>query len=196
MLAAISRVPVKSQGPAAAGLLVAALPLGAMGLLFVVLFSVDSQTTTSGYLWWKETTTTAVPMTLRLTFLLFGLLLLSFAATCVLLAVQLFTTKGRLQKYPPILIGVEVMSIQRLAEITGQSRGQVIRDIQSLIDTGTLGDVYIDIAADSVISKAYIPKVSHKAVVACYGCGGTNELIVGIPKPCNYCGQPLLLGTG
>jgi len=196
MLSALSRVPVNRQAPVAQGLAIVAVVLGSFGLLSVMAFAETTETSTSGHLWWEETTTTTIPLSQRIVYLLLGVGLLAAAAGCALAAVQLLTAQGRLKKYPPILTGVEAMPIQRIAEITNQSRSQVVRDIQVLIDSDTITDFYIDHATESVVSKKYVPKVSHKVVVACYGCGGSNELIVGIPRPCTYCGQPLALGTG
>jgi hypothetical protein len=195
MPAVSSPRPIRRESLVALGLLAAAALFALLGLMMVLLFSIDTETTTSGALWWRKTETTSIPLSQRITYLTIGLVMLVVAATCVFAAMWLFNLHNRLKKYPPILVGVEVMSIQRIVEITNQSRGQVIRDIQRLIESDMISDFYMDNAADAVISKKYVPKISHKAVVTCYGCGATNELIVGIPKPCNHCQQPLLLGT-
>jgi hypothetical protein len=58
-----------------------------------------------------------------------------------------------------------------------------------------LEDYYVDFLTERVVSKKYTPKTSHKTVVSCTGCGDRNEVIVGIPRPCSSCGQPLVLGS-
>lgn len=64
-----------------------------------------------------------------------------------------------------------------------------------MINSEMISDFYIDYGADRVFSRKYIPKTSHKTVVKCSECGGNNEMIVGITKPCSFCGQPLMFGT-
>ena len=51
-----------------------------------------------------------------------------------------------------------------------------------MIDSGMINDFYIDYQREQVVSRKYIPKMSHKTVVKCSGCGGNNEVIVGITQ--------------
>ena len=68
-------------------------------------------------------------------------------------------------------------------------------DLQSMIKSEMITDFYIDYGADQVVSTKFVPKTSHKTVVKCSECGGNNELIVGITRSCEFCGQPLLMGS-
>ena len=169
------------------------------GLLLILAFTetTNTDTKTSGHLWWKETTatTTEVPITQRLVYLLLGIGLLMFAAVCILAAIRLFTLRGHLNRYLAILTGVESMTIQQIADITRTSSPTVRREIQSMIDSETITEFFIDYQADQVVSRKYTPKTSHKTVVTCLGCGGRNELIVGITRCCDFCGEPLLLNA-
>jgi hypothetical protein len=195
MLTLLSRIPANKQEQIAKGLISAAVFLALIALLFVLGFTEDTETDTktSGHLWWKEstTTTTEVPMTERVTFLLVGIGLVIVAAVCAYAALRLFTMQGRYKRYLAILTGVESMKIQQIADITGSNPSRVRTEIQGMIDSDVISDFYIDYQADQVFSKKYIPKTSHKTVVTCPGCSGRNEVIVGIPRGCSYCGQPL-----
>ena len=193
MLSVLSRIPVRTQKPLAEGLLFAAVPVSLFGLLLVMAFTETTKTESSGHLWWKEDTTTQIPLSERMPYLLIGICLFVVAILCLVAAIKLITTQGRLKKYPPILVGVESMTIQQIADITNSSRSKVYRDIQTLIDSGIVENFYIDHKAERVVSKKYIPERSHKTVVTCSGCGGNNELIVGITRTCSFCGQPLVL---
>lgn len=193
MLSVLSRIPVRMQKPLAQGLLSAAVLVSLFGLLLVIGFTETTKTESSGHLWWQVDTTTEIPLSERMPYLLIGIFLFVVAILCLVAAIKLITTQGRLMKYPPILTGAESMTIQQIADITNSSRSKVYRDIQTLIDSGIVEDFYIDYKAERVVSKKYIPERSHKTVVTCSGCGGNNELIVGITRTCSFCGQPLVL---
>ena len=87
-----------------------------------------------------------------------------------------------------------IQEIQRIVDITGSRRSTVYRDLEALVDSDMIDDVYIDYNADRVVSKKFVPATSHKTVVKCAECGSNNELIVGVTKACAFCRQPLLLG--
>lgn len=185
----LSRVPAKKQKPIAKGLLGVAAFLSLYAILFVMGFG--ETTETSGWLWWQ--TTTEKPLEKRLPYLFIAIGMLAVALACLVIGIRLFTLLGGLKKYSVILVGVESISIQKIAGITNSSASKVYRDIQTMIDSGMIKDLYIDYQSEQVVSKKYLPKSSHKTVVTCSGCGGRNELIVGITRSCSFCGQPLVL---
>lgn len=178
-------------------LVFAALIFGIVGAVFFGLFfrSRSTETESSGHLWWKDetTTTTEVPMSTRLTFLLVGLMLLAIAALCVYVHVEQARRRAAQKKYLAILTGVESINVQQIVSITGATQATVYRDIQRMIDSGVIDDIFIDFQAEEVISKRYVPKTSHKMVVTCRACNANNELIVGITRACAACGEPLVL---
>ena len=100
-----------------------------------------------------------------------------------------------MRNYAAILTGVEVMKIQEISDITGKNKRRVHRDLQAMIRTGMIEDFYIDYQRQLVVSRKYLPKTSYKTVVMCAGCGGPNEVIVGITRTCSFCGQPLALAA-
>lgn len=189
MLGVLSRIPVKKQKPIAKGLLGVAVFVSLYAILFIMWFA--ETTKTSGWLWWEETTET--PLEERLPRLLIAIGLLMVGTVCAIAGIRLFAMQGALKKYIPILVGVESISIQRIADITNSTSRKVYRDIQTMINSGMINDFYIDHAAGQIVSKKYVPKSSHKTVATCSGCGGHTEVIVGIPKPCSFCGEPLVL---
>jgi len=203
---AVQRESFKQVLPMLVGLVILGLGSGGVGLV-VAFFDktrtiTETRTSTSGHLWWKETTTVDVPVRVvdvpiqtRLMYLLSGIGLLLLAVLCIAIVVWIFATRQRLKRYPPILKGHEAMSIERIVDITGSSRATVVRDLRTLISTNAISDVYIDYDAGQVVNKKYVPEASSKTVVKCSECGGNNELIVGIPKSCGYCGQLVLAGT-
>lgn len=170
-----------------------------VGTVFVVLFfqAERTDTETSGYLWWKDTTTTTteVPLGTRVVYLLIGLDLILVAVLCVYVLIRRSARRTAEKKYLAILTGGEVWKVQQIANITNLSPSTVYRDIQRMIDSGTIDDFYIDYKAEQVASRKYIPKSSHKTVVTCRACGANNELIVGITRACAACGEPLVLNT-
>jgi hypothetical protein len=172
---------------------------GVVGAVFFGLSfrSERTETESSGHLWWKDetTTTTEIPLSTRLVFLLVGLALLAIAALCVYVRIKQVRRRAAQRKYLAILTGVERMKIHQIAAITGASQATVYRDIQRMIDIGVVEDIHIDFQAEEVVSKRYIPKTSHKTVVACRACHAHNELIVGITRPCVSCGEPLVLNA-
>ena len=190
----LSRIPVSKQNLVARSLLVAAGVLLAYGVLLpAVQFTTTAESSSSGALWWRETTERSVPLDERLPYLFIAIAGFAVVALLVATAVRLFTMQSSLRKYPPILVGVESMRIQQIADIANTSMTRVYRDIQAMIDSGMISDFYIDYKAEQVVSKKYIPERSHKTVVTCSGCGGNSEVIVGIPRDCSFCGQPLVL---
>lgn len=149
----------------------------------------------TGHLIFKKCKETEIPLDERLPFLFFAVGLAVVALMCLFVALRLTTMQGHLKRYLAILTGVESMSIQQISGITSAHPSKVRDEIQSMIDSEMINDFYIDYNSDQVVSKRYIPQKSRKTVVKCSECGGNNELIVGITKPCGFCGQPLLLGT-
>lgn len=172
-----------------------ALVFAIAGTVFVVLFFQAERTDSSGHLWWKDTTTTEVPLGTRQGYLLFGLGLIIVAILCVNVLIRRSVRSAAQKKYLAILTGGEVWKVQQIANITNLSPSTVYRDIQRMIDSGTIDDFYIDYKAEQVVSRKYIPKSSHKTVVTCLACGANNELIVGITRACAACGEPLVLKT-
>lgn len=192
----LSRIPVSKQNIVAKNLLVVAGIVLAYGVLLPAIeFTTTIETNSSGALWWRETTERSVPLDERLPYLFIAIAVFAVAVLLVATSIRLFTMQSGLRKYPPILVGVEFMRIQQIADIANTSRSKVYRDIQTMIDSGMISDFYIDYKAEQVVSKKYMPERSHKTVVTCSGCGGSNEVIVGITRNCSFCGQPLLLGT-
>lgn len=176
-------------------LTVGGLAAGIAGVVLVTLFFKDERTEESGHMWWKDSTTTEVPLDTRLTYLFIGICLLVVAALCVVVPISLARRRRSLKKYLAILTGVEHLRVQQIADITGLTKSRVFGDLQTMIDSGAIDDFYIDYQSEQIVSKKYVPKNSHKTVVTCSGCGGHNDLIVGITKPCSFCGEPLLLST-
>ncbi len=195
MLNVLARIPVNSQKSIATGLLYVAALAAGFGALSFIGFEKATKEECSGILVWRSCTNTEIPLGDRLPALLEAIGLVALALVCVFLALRLFTLQGDLSRYLAILAGVETIPIQRIADITDSRLSKVRDDIQGMIVSGMITDFYIDYNADQVVSRKYIPKTSHKTVVSCTGCGGNNELIVGITKTCTFCGQPLVLGT-
>lgn len=180
-------------------LTLAAVVFAIVGAVFFGLFfrTKDTETETSGHLWWKDetTTTTDVSLGTRLLFLFIGLTLIGVSALLIYVRVRQATRRAAQKKYLAILTGIEAMKVHQIAAITGCDSSRVYRDIQRMIDAGVINDFYIDYAAEQVVSKKYVPKNSHKTVVTCRACGANNELIVGITRACGTCGEPLVLNA-
>lgn len=181
------------------GLTALALVFGVVGAVFFGLFfrTERTETETSGHLWWKDEviSTTEVPLGTRILFLSIGLVLILIAAACAYLQIRRASLQKSQRKYIAILAGVERIKVHQLADVTNHSAATVYRDIQRMMDTGLMDDIYIDFRAEEVVNKKYIPKTSYKTVVTCRACGANNELIVGITRPCAACGEPLVLNT-
>src|SRR4051794_20305756 len=124
-----------------------ALVFAVVGTVFVVLFfqSERTDTKTSGHLWWKDTTTTTtkIPLGTRLVYLLIGLGLILVAVLCVYELIRRIARRKAERKYLAILTGNEVWKVQGIARITNLSPSTVHRDIQHMIDSGTIDDFYI-----------------------------------------------------
>ena len=153
-------------------------------------------TETARALWWQEIRD--IPMSERLPYLQGAIALWVGAAILGTVAIWLVATSperklNKLKRYVPILKGVEQMPIQQIATITSSNPSNVFRDIQSMIDSCMVDHLYIDYQAARVVSRKYIPERSYKTVTKCTGCGSNAEVIVGITKPCAYCGQLLAL---
>lgn len=195
MLNLLSRIPVGSQKPIAVGLLRLSAVAAFFGCLTSVGWFIKTREDCTGVLMFKKCKDTAIPLDERLPFLFFAVGLAVVALVCLFVALRLTTMQGNLNRYRAILTGVESISIERISAITNARASKVRIEIQSMIDSEMIRDFYIDYNSDQVVSKRYVPRKSRKTVVKCSECGGNNELIVGITKPCNFCGQPLLLGT-
>lgn len=199
MLNVLSKIPAKSQKGIAAGLLPAAGVAAFFGLLLTGLGIAGGETVEecTGHLLWKkcQDVTNDWSMGTIIFLIATGIGLLIIAGACLLAALRLTTMQGHLKRYLAILTGVESIGIEKIAGITHARPSKVRDEIQSMINSGMISDFYIDYGRDLVVSTKYIPKTSHKTVVRCSGCGGNNEVIVGITKHCSYCGQLLLLGT-
>ena len=157
--------------------------------------SEETQTKTSGHLWWRSETTSNVATETRVGWLMAGIVMVLIAVALAALAIRLAKGRAALKKYEAILTGVEVITVQQISDITGHSRSRVYKDIQAMLRSGMIDDVYVDYQRERVVSRKYIPKTSHKTVVTCSGCGGNNEVIVGITRTCSFCGQPLVLAS-
>ena len=155
----------------------------------------ETQTESSGHLWWKTETTSSVPTETRIGLLVAGIALVAIAVALAAVAIRLATRRAALKQYEAILTGVEVITIQQISDITGLSRSRVYKDIRAMLGSGMIDDFYIDYQREQVISRKYIPKTSYKTVVTCSGCGGNNEVIVGVTRTCSFCGQPLALAS-
>lgn len=193
MRAVLSRIPAKKHKAIAGGLLYASVMAALFASLELTGFTRATKSETSGWLWWQETTTSEIPLGERLPYLLIAIGMYFVAIAGALTAARLYTLQGGLKKYSAILVGVEAISIQKIADITNSRATRVLKDIQAMIDSGLISDFYIDYGSEQVVSKKYIPASSYKTVVTCSGCGGRSELIVGITKVCNFCKQPLVL---
>lgn len=170
--------------------------LGAFLLLMfgLLLFMGYSNTTEqSGMLWWQSTN--EVPLDERIPYLQGAIVCWVFAAVLggVTLSVTLRGTTSRLKRYGPILKGVESMPVQQIAGIVNVKPARVYKDLQRMIDSGDLADVYIDYQAGQVVNKKYTPDRSHKTVATCPSCGARSEVIIGVTRSCSYCAQPLPL---
>ncbi|MBC6499803.1 hypothetical protein H7R52_18755 [Weissella confusa] len=69
-------------------------------------------------------------------------------------------------KYEAIIKGTERISIQDLSDITGNTRKNVVTDLQNMIDSEIISDYYIDHKSDAVISKKFIPETSTRIAFA------------------------------
>lgn len=185
----LSQIPVAKQKDIAKTLILLAALVCSMASLSMLGFTKATETT--GLLWWQETK--EIPLSERMSYLYAAIGLYASGAVLAVVGVALSMMQGSLRKYAPILTGVDFISIQSIADIVNKSSRKVYRDVQAMIDSGMVSDVYIDHKAGLVVSKTYIPKNSHKAVATCSGCGGNTEVFVGIPKPCSFCGQPLIV---
>lgn len=189
------RVPKGARKWIAGGVLYFAIALGMLGLLLIGGFMESTEEKCTGHLWTKRCVEVEIPLDERLPFLFASITLVAVALFGLYVAFQLIANQSHLKKYQAILTGLETMPVSQIADITRSKPSKVRAEIQRLIDTEEISDFYIDYAADQVVSRKYVPKTSHKTVAKCTGCGATNEVIVGITKQCNYCGQPLLLGA-
>lgn len=161
------------------------------------LFAMFNQTTeTSGMLWWQETH--EVPWSERVPLLQGAIVSWILAPVLGAVGIWLFVSDPRrkvnkLNRYMPILKGIESMPIQQIAGITNTNPSTVYRDIQKMIDSGMANDIYLDYQGERVVSKKFVPERSHKTVVACPSCNARSEVIVGVTRTCPYCSQPLPL---
>lgn len=197
MLNLLSKIPAQSRRTVARGLLPVAGVAAAFGLLFVGLGIAGGESIEecSGHLWWKEceevyndwSTSTSVFLIAA------GSVALAIAVGSLIAAWHLATMQARFQRYAAILTGVESIGVQRIAHITRATPSRVRHEIQAMIDSEMISGFYVDYGADEVVSRKYLPKESHKTVVKCAECGTNNELIVGITRRCQSCGQPLQL---
>jgi hypothetical protein len=188
-----ARVPAEQRKSAASAALSVAALCALFGFLMFMGFSESSEEKCTGHLWNKECVDVAIPMSERANYLIATVALVCVALACVWVAMRLSTVKEPSRRYHAILIGEEQITVQRIASIVDQSPATVRREIQVLIDSGEIDDFYLDMSADMVVSRKYIPKTSHKTVVVCQACKAHNEIIVGITKSCSYCRQPLVL---
>lgn len=188
------RIPEDKRGGVIAALGLPMIIAGCGALLGFLHFFETTVEKCEGHLWNKECTDVPVPLGERVASLMAGIGLSALLVTAAIFCLALMMSQSHLKKYQAILTGVEVMSVQKIANITHVRPARVRSEIQSLIDSDEIDDFYIDYGADNVVSRKYIPKTSHKTVVKCTECGGNNEVIVGITRHCSFCGQPLLLG--
>ena len=182
--------------PADRGRLAAMGGLGSFGLFMfglLLFFGYNETTESSGMLWWSETHD--IPMSERIGYLQGAIA--CWVAAAVLGGITVWLTvirrsRGdRLKRYVPILKGVESIPVQQVASIVNVQPARVYQDIQRMIDSGMIEDFYLDYQTGQIVSKKYTPEHSHKTVASCPSCGARSEVVVGITRPCGYCGQPL-----
>lgn len=171
--------------------------LGALGILSLggawaslVKFTQKTTQTTTG-IFFKKTITEHHSFSERLPYLIGAIVLVALAVYLFKATAKMFIVQNRYKKYEAIIKETERISIQELSDITGNSRKVIITDLQRMIDSEMISDYYIDHKLGAIISKKFIPESSTKKVVRCENCGATNEIIVGIPKNCDFCGMPL-----
>lgn len=148
----------------------------------------------TGHLFWKHTTKKIVnhPLSERIVFLIGAVLLIVMAVFCLILIVKIIIKQNRQKRYITIFKGNEEISVKKLANIMGIETQIVLEDVQNLISSGTLSGFYINFKNNSVVNTNFIPKNIKKSVVTCGSCGKRNELIIGVPKKCVSCMEPLI----
>lgn len=189
----LSFIPLKHHKSIAGGLAYASLMAALFGFMELMAREEIEETEESGHLWWKKTKVNADADSERVQALLVGIALLLLSCVLAYLALRVFTTAGRLKKYVPMLKGVESLPVERLAAIAGVRVATAYGDLRTLIGAGMLDDYFIDHGTGEVVNRSYVPERSQKAVVECPGCGTRNEVIIGIPKSCRSCGEPVAL---
>lgn len=168
------------------------LSIASLGGAFASLIKFTQKTTkTTTGIFFKKTITEHHSFSERLPYLISAITLVVIAIYLFKTAAKMFVIQNRYKKYEAIIKGTERISIQDLSDITGNTRKNVVTDLQNMIDSEIISDYYIDHKSDAVISKKFIPETSTRKVVRCDNCSAANEIIVGIPKNCEYCGTPL-----
>lgn len=136
--------------------------------------------------------------------LIFGILLLpdllsaiiicTFTAYWILVGIVLiilgfvYKAKGKLiNKYINLLFVQKITKINEIARILNRTYSTVSNDIQTLIDNGTLKNIYIYHAEKEVI----INEISNKIAIKCINCAGTTVLNKNDEQFCAFCGAKL-----
>ncbi len=131
---AVQRIPAESRKPIAGGLVLAAGAAACFGLVLTSLGIAGGETVEecTGHLVWKECEKVYNDWSLATSVFIIvaGVGLLIFAAGAVYAAILLSLTRSHLNKYQAILTGVEVMSIQKVADITHVRPSKVRSEIQ------------------------------------------------------------------
>lgn len=86
--------------------------------------------------------------------------------------------------YKVRVIDERILSVDTIAERTGQHRNDVWKDLLYLQDTGFLPEHLI--FHEGAHDPAFVPKPEQ--AVQCGGCGATNAVRPGDTKACEYCG--------
>lgn len=172
-----------------------ALVLAIAGSICFGLSFQTEHTETAGALWWKTEKTTAVPTSTTVTLRLAGLALLALATGCAAIIIVARRRATSQKRYLYILNGIDKIGIADVASKTDLSGARVARDIQRMINSGTLSRYYIDHGRQQIVSRVSTPVASRRTVVVCSACHDANDVLVGIVTNCQSCGSVLPLGV-
>jgi len=151
-------------------------------LAFIYFFEGKS---TSGILWWKETTTFGLGQRLAILFLAIALTLVAIVS--LFAAIKLSLMSGRFNKYLPVIKGCDQIAIQQIAAMMNHAPHQVVSDLQNMIDSGYIKGYYINYQRQMLVERGDLPRNIEKKVVKCPTCGGNTQITIGIVNYCKYC---------
>ena len=179
----IGRIPVK-QHKKAAELLFILAPFIALCALLAFMYFFEGKST-SGILWWKETTTFGLGQRLAILFLAIALTLVAIVS--LIAAIKLSLMSGRFNKYLPVIKGCDQIAIQQIAAMMNHAPHQVVSDLQDMIDSGYIKGYYIDYQRQMLVERGDLPRNIIKKVVKCPACGGDTQITIGIVSYCKFC---------